>query len=106
MVRTRATRASPLLFDCDIDRTLFQIRKEIRNQSSGQGLEIIEMGEQMRTLRELTAPNLQNQPLAINIPDLDDGVTFELKPGLIHLLPTFHGLMGKIQTDIWLNSMP
>ena len=60
MVRTRTTCAFPLLFACDINGTLFQIRKEIRNQSSDQGLERIEMGEQMRTLRELTAPNLQN----------------------------------------------
>ncbi|PIN21584.1 hypothetical protein CDL12_05712 [Handroanthus impetiginosus] len=43
-----------------------------------------------RTLRELAAPNLTQQPLCIEYPQLD--VPFELKSGLIHLLPTFRGL--------------
>ena len=30
-----------------------------------------------------------------NIPTLDATTTFELKSGLIHLLPTFHGLAGE-----------
>ena len=48
-----------------------------------------------QTLRQLTAPNLAQQPLAVHIPELDDGINFELKPGLIHLLPKFHGLGGE-----------
>ncbi|XP_062104265.1 uncharacterized protein LOC133815441 [Humulus lupulus] len=48
---------------------------------------------QQRTLKELAAPNLDQQPLCIQYPSLD--VNFELKSGLIHLLPSFHGLPGE-----------
>ncbi|XP_027171872.1 uncharacterized protein LOC113771494 [Coffea eugenioides] len=46
-----------------------------------------------RTLRELAAPDLNQQPLCITYPTLE--VAFELKSGLIHLLPSFHGLPGE-----------
>jgi hypothetical protein len=45
-----------------------------------------------QTLKELAAPNVENQPLCINI---DNNVNFELKYGFIHLLPTFNGLTGE-----------
>ena len=45
-----------------------------------------------QTLKELAAPNMENQPLCINI---DSNVNFELKSGFIHLLPTFIGLAGE-----------
>ena len=45
-----------------------------------------------QTLKELAAPNMENQPLCINI---DNNVNFELKYGFIHLLPTFNGLAGE-----------
>src|SRR5438067_9760433 len=48
-----------------------------------------------RTLRELANLQLPQQPLCINIPTLDNNNTFELKSGLIHLLPSFHGLAGE-----------
>ncbi|XP_059429173.1 uncharacterized protein LOC132162985 [Corylus avellana] len=48
-----------------------------------------------RTLKELGAPDLNEQPLCITFPTLDATTTFELKFGLIHLLPTFHGLTGE-----------
>jgi hypothetical protein len=41
------------------------------------------------TFKELAAPNVENQPLCINI---DNNVNFELKSSFIHLLPTFNGL--------------
>ena len=44
-----------------------------------------------QTLKELAAPNLENQPLCINV----DDVNFELKSGFIHLLPSFNGLAGE-----------
>ncbi|XP_051132647.1 uncharacterized protein LOC127252496 [Andrographis paniculata] len=53
------------------------------------------MAEDTRTLRELAAPNLAQQPLCINFPTLNNTVAFELKSGLINLLPSFHGLAGK-----------
>ncbi|XP_052172191.1 uncharacterized protein LOC127788119 [Diospyros lotus] len=46
-----------------------------------------------RTIRELAAPDVHYQSLCIQYPQLD--ATFELKSGLIHLLPKFHGLAGE-----------
>ncbi|KAJ9184196.1 hypothetical protein P3X46_007961 [Hevea brasiliensis] len=46
-----------------------------------------------RTLKELAAPDLNQQPLCIQYPTLN--VAFELKSGLIHLIPKFHGLAGE-----------
>ncbi|XP_052197255.1 uncharacterized protein LOC127804433, partial [Diospyros lotus] len=46
-----------------------------------------------RTIRELAAPDVHYQPLCIQYPQLD--ANFELKSGLIHLLPKFHGLAGE-----------
>lgn len=46
-----------------------------------------------RTLKELAAPILNQQPLCIEYPELD--AAFELKSGLIHLLPTFCGLASE-----------
>ena len=40
----------------------------------------------------LAAPNVENQPLYINI---DNNVNFELKSGFIDLLPTFNSLAGE-----------
>ncbi|KAL0404700.1 UNVERIFIED_CONTAM: hypothetical protein Sradi_2110800 [Sesamum radiatum] len=46
-----------------------------------------------RTIKEMTSLDLNQQPLCIEYPTLD--VDFELKSGLIHLLPTFRGLAGE-----------
>ena len=46
-----------------------------------------------RTLKELATPDLDQQPLCIQYPNLE--VAFELKSSLIHLLPTSHGFAGK-----------
>ena len=46
-----------------------------------------------KSLKELAAPDLNHQPLCIDYPDLD--ISFELRSGLIHLLPTFRGLAGE-----------
>ncbi|XP_019155105.1 PREDICTED: uncharacterized protein LOC109151969 [Ipomoea nil] len=48
------------------------------------------MAQEQRTLRELSAPNVNQQPLCIQHPALEVG--FELRSGLIQLLPTFRGL--------------
>ncbi|XP_027122255.1 uncharacterized protein [Coffea arabica] len=48
-----------------------------------------------RTLRELAAPNLNQQALCITFHTLNDNTPFELKSGLIQLLPFFHGLPGE-----------
>ena len=41
----------------------------------------------------MATPNLAQQPLCIEYPTLD--AAFELKSGLIHILPTFRGLAGE-----------
>ncbi|XP_071912420.1 uncharacterized protein [Coffea arabica] len=46
-----------------------------------------------RTLRELATPNVNQQPLCITYTDTEEA--FELKSGLIHLLPTFRGIAGE-----------
>ncbi|KAL0333026.1 UNVERIFIED_CONTAM: hypothetical protein Scaly_2204100 [Sesamum calycinum] len=46
-----------------------------------------------RTINDMTSPDLNQQPLCIEYPDLE--VNFELKSGLVHLLPTFRGLAGE-----------
>ena len=48
-----------------------------------------------QTLKELASPDLNQQPLCTTFPTLDAATTFELKSGLINLLPTFHGLAGE-----------
>lgn len=47
------------------------------------------MAANNRTLKELAAPTLEQQPLCIKYPSIE--VAFELKFGMIHLLPTFSG---------------
>jgi len=42
-----------------------------------------------QTLKELAAPNVENQPLCIKI---DNNINFKLKSGFINLLPIFNGL--------------
>ncbi|PIN09707.1 hypothetical protein CDL12_17709 [Handroanthus impetiginosus] len=103
----RSSRTGELQFDPEIKKTARRLRKETKlqneqEQSSSSDLET-DFGptessdsEQEgvmaneRTLRELVAPNLTQQPLCIEYPQLD--VPFELKFWLIHLLPTFRGL--------------
>ncbi|GKA61585.1 hypothetical protein Tco_0760992 [Tanacetum coccineum] len=46
-----------------------------------------------RTLWEMATQNINQQPLCIQYPPLT--ILFELKSGLIHLLPTFRGLAGE-----------
>ena len=48
-----------------------------------------------RTKRELAAPDLTQQPLCITFPNLNENTHFELKSGLIYLLPCFHGLSNE-----------
>ena len=70
--------------DLEIENTLRRLRKQDR-------VNIMVVARQ-QTLKELAAPNVENQPLCINI---DSNVNFELKSGFIHLLPTFNGLAGE-----------
>ncbi|KAI9117946.1 hypothetical protein K1719_011088 [Acacia pycnantha] len=53
--------------------------------------------ENRPTLKELAAPDVNYQPLCIQYPDL--AANFELKSGLMHLLPKFHGLADRGLVD-------
>jgi hypothetical protein len=70
--------------DLEIENTLRRLRKEARVNTMAV--------EQQQTLKELAAPNVESQPLCINI---DNNVNFDLKFGFIHLLPTFNGVAGE-----------
>ncbi|RDX89848.1 hypothetical protein CR513_28370, partial [Mucuna pruriens] len=48
-----------------------------------------------RTLKELATPDVVYQPWCIQYLQLEPTQTYELKSGLIHLLPKFHGLAGE-----------
>ncbi|RDY14139.1 hypothetical protein CR513_00833, partial [Mucuna pruriens] len=48
-----------------------------------------------RTLKELATPDVVYQPWCIQYPQLEPTQTYELKSGLIHLLPKFYGLTGE-----------
>ncbi|RDX67429.1 hypothetical protein CR513_53704, partial [Mucuna pruriens] len=48
-----------------------------------------------RTLKELATPDVVYQPWCIQYPQLKPAQTYELKSGLIHLLPKFNGLAGE-----------
>ncbi|RDY00243.1 hypothetical protein CR513_16600, partial [Mucuna pruriens] len=48
-----------------------------------------------KTLKELATPDVVYQPWCIKYPQLEPAQTYELKSGLIHLLPKFHGLAGE-----------
>ena len=94
-------------YDPKIERTLRRLRREARKNSEEHNLALdslfasdfdLEEDEVMaenQTLKELAAPDLNQQPLCITFPTLDATTTFELKYGLIPLLPTFHGLAGE-----------
>ena len=47
-----------------------------------------------RVLKELAALDLNQQPLCITFPNLDENTTFKLKYRIILLLPSFHGFLG------------
>ena len=92
---------SSYLFELDyeIERTLHLLKRRRNLLIQIEQLNIIDQSDQMannaedRTLKELAAPDVAYQPLCIQYPDLN--ANFELKSGLIQLLPKFHGLAGE-----------
>ena len=107
MTVTRSSNQGVLQYDPEIERTLRRLRRKVRRSSekhdlsldslfaSDSDLEEEEVMARNQTLKELAAPDLNQQPLCITFPTLDATTTFELKFVLIHLLPTFHGLVGE-----------
>ncbi|RDX91107.1 hypothetical protein CR513_26956, partial [Mucuna pruriens] len=48
-----------------------------------------------KTLKELAMADVFYQPCCIQYPQLEPAQSYELKSGLIHLLPKFHGIIGE-----------
>ncbi|KAK4389995.1 hypothetical protein Sango_2062800 [Sesamum angolense] len=108
----RSSRTDEFEFDPEIEKTARRLRKETKQlkgdvstssiakvdfeldapTSSESEEEVIAQNPEW-TINEMTSPDLNHQPLCIEYPTLD--VDFELKSGLIHLLPTFRGLAGE-----------
>ncbi|XP_019153451.1 PREDICTED: uncharacterized protein LOC109149915 [Ipomoea nil] len=104
---TRSSHSGELQYIPEIEKIARQLWKETKQRNSSSSSEevnstcdpvneevVSKMAEpNNRTLRELAAPDLNQQPLCITIPNLE--VDFALKSGLIHLLPIFRGLAGE-----------
>ncbi|XP_071939237.1 uncharacterized protein [Coffea arabica] len=97
----RSSRTGELVYDAEVEKAARKRRQETKRQKEGHlfaANESAEDGVSMantQTLRELAAPELTHQPLCITFPTLAENTAFELKSGLIHLLPSFHGLSGE-----------
>ncbi|KAH9726990.1 hypothetical protein KPL70_008483 [Citrus sinensis] len=111
----RSSRTCTLSFDPEIEKTARQLRQQTKRakqrslspllseidtvpdlveSSSDSEEQVMDRPAPVeRTLRELAEPDLNQQPLCIQYVDLE--VNFELKSGLIHLLPKFHGFAGE-----------
>ncbi|XP_020555064.1 uncharacterized protein LOC105178691 [Sesamum indicum] len=109
----RSSRTGKLVYDPEIEKTARRLRQETKQQLEGISApyedkedptyefeeSISESEEETtalipeRSINDMTSPDLNQQPLCIEYPDLE--VDFELKSGLIHLLPTFRGLAGE-----------
>ncbi|RDX99514.1 hypothetical protein CR513_17425, partial [Mucuna pruriens] len=115
---TRSSIDPLYTFDPEIEKTLHRLRKTrniIVNNSRNSGsvinsnqfctdnsiassnifVESRQMENNDRRLKELATLDVVYQPWCIQYPQLEPTQTYELKFGLIHLLPKFHGLAGE-----------
>ncbi|KAL2226713.1 UNVERIFIED_CONTAM: hypothetical protein Sindi_2030000 [Sesamum indicum] len=109
----RSSRTGKLVYDPEIEKTARRLRQETKQQSEETSAPYedeeditLEFEESLneseeeimalipeRSINDMTSPDLNQQPLCIEYPDLE--VDCELKSGLIHLLPTFRDLAGE-----------
>ena len=90
---TRSSSGILYPLDPEIERTRTRL-KQLQREHNTKG--DMAANNQERTLKELAAPDIGYQPLCIQVPELQEGAaSYELKSGLIHLLPKFHGLTGE-----------
>ncbi|KAL0313053.1 UNVERIFIED_CONTAM: hypothetical protein Sradi_5704600 [Sesamum radiatum] len=103
-----SSRTGELQFNPEIEKTARRLRKETKQKGIRAALDVdLTVGEESifeeieakmiannrRSIKELNAPNSDQQPLCITFTDAEDN--FELKSRLIHLLPSFYGLVGE-----------
>ena len=91
MTVTQSSNQGDLQYDPEIERTLRRLRRKVWRNSeehdlaldylfaSNSDLEEEEVMVGNQTLKELVAPDLNQQPLCITSPTLDATITFELK---------------------------
>ncbi|XP_027155437.1 uncharacterized protein LOC113755706 [Coffea eugenioides] len=90
-----------LIYDPEVEKAARRRRQETKRRKEGHlsfANESVENEFSMantQTLRELATPDLTHQPLCITFPTLAENTSFDLKSGLIQLLPSFHGLSGE-----------
>ncbi|XP_042406117.1 uncharacterized protein LOC121996270 [Zingiber officinale] len=93
---TRSSFATLLELDPEIERTFWALRRQARSATTCES-RISEMDNQItegdRTIKELAALDVAYKYSCITYPDLAGD--FELRSGLIHLLPKFQGLSGE-----------
>ncbi|KAL2228655.1 UNVERIFIED_CONTAM: hypothetical protein Sindi_1845200 [Sesamum indicum] len=109
----RSSRTGKLEYDPEIEKTARKLRWESKQppkgtsapyedekditlvfeESSSESREEIMALIPERSIKDMTSPDMNQQPLCIKYPNLV--VNFELKSRLIHLHPTFHGLIGE-----------
>ncbi|MCI15872.1 hypothetical protein A2U01_0037011, partial [Trifolium medium] len=88
----QASQSNPSDNQSDTDSKSDSDSTSIHNSvDSDSDLDILNMAEQ--TLRQLAAPDVTYNSLCIDYPTV--ATPFELKSGLIHLLPKFSGLAGE-----------
>ena len=99
MVHTRrSTNHPPLDFIVEIERTASRYRRanpRFKRAAPRTSTRATMGDNQPLTMRRATMPNLNQQRGAIVLTPLAVGVKFEVRPGLVHLLPEFHGLGGE-----------
>ncbi|KAL0446264.1 UNVERIFIED_CONTAM: hypothetical protein Slati_1754300 [Sesamum latifolium] len=74
-------------------RVALDVDLYVGGESIFEEIEIRMAANNRRSIKEFNAPNFGQQPLCITFSDADDD--FELKSGLIYLLPSFHGFAGE-----------
>ncbi|KAL2237415.1 UNVERIFIED_CONTAM: hypothetical protein Sindi_0933200 [Sesamum indicum] len=109
----RSSHTGKLEYDPEIEKTTRRLRWEAKQQSEGTSapyedgkdmtLEFEEYSSESeeeimalipeRSIKDMTSPDLNQESLCIEYRNLE--VKFELKSGLIHLLPIFRGLAGE-----------
>ncbi|XP_073131455.1 uncharacterized protein [Henckelia pumila] len=87
-------------YDPKIEITLHRRRREARRKKEEDEIQTEIPEEEMAananlSLRQLGTSDLNQQSLCITFHTLENYATFELKSGLIHLLPSFHGLTSE-----------
>ncbi|XP_062008347.1 uncharacterized protein LOC133725208 [Rosa rugosa] len=105
-MHTRRNKSLDLAeYDPELELTLREFRRTIKETrapaslpppspphlSSGEEEEQRQEDMANRTLRELATPDVEQQPLCIAYPNQNEAGGFELKSGMIHYLPKFHG---------------